>query len=325
MFKPKVSVIIPVYNAEKYIEQCAHSLFAQTLDNIEYIFVDDCSPDNSIDVVKSILSQYPNRISHVKLLHNTMNKGVGYSRQRGIEAAEGEFLIHCDPDDWIEHSMYAKMYEQATKSSSEIVVCDYYLESQEHSKVHSDCIPTLKHELFKSLITHQTSGYLWNKLVQRDYWNSLDLKIKDGLSLWEDFSITVPLLILATRISKLTIPLYHYRQFSSRLSITSHINQKKIKSCMMAIDYIQDTLRDEHNTHFYHEGYLSLRLNTSKGLLTQPLLFNPTLWRTFNNAKLRQIIISPVSWSTKFVSILGKLKFDTILKGIARLNSRIKS
>lgn len=124
--RPKVSIIIPVYKVEKYIERCVRTLFGQTLDSLEFIFVDDCSPDNSIELLKKVLNDYPNRLEQVKIIRHEVNKGVGKSRQDGVDAASGEYIIHCDPDDWVELDMYEKMYTKATDENVDVVICDYY-------------------------------------------------------------------------------------------------------------------------------------------------------------------------------------------------------
>ena len=98
----KVSIVIPVYNVEKYIERCVRSLFEQTLDDIEYIFVDDCSPDQSVAVLQSTLQDYPNRKESVRIIRHKENKGVAVARNAGINAAQGKYLIHCDSDDWVD-------------------------------------------------------------------------------------------------------------------------------------------------------------------------------------------------------------------------------
>ena len=118
---PKVSVIIPVYNVEKYIEKCARSLFEQTLDDIEYIFIDDCSPDNSMLVLSKVLKSYPKREAQVRIIRNPENKGVAYSRTIGMKAATGEYMIHCDPDDWVDKELYQNMYKPFPKILEKIL------------------------------------------------------------------------------------------------------------------------------------------------------------------------------------------------------------
>ena len=115
---PKVSVIIAVYGAEKYIERCARSLFEQTLNDIEYIFVDDCSPDKSIEILISVLDDYPHRKKQVRIIRNHSNLGVGGTRTVGMKAATGDYLIHCDPDEGVEHNMYELLYNKAIEDKS---------------------------------------------------------------------------------------------------------------------------------------------------------------------------------------------------------------
>ena len=102
----KVSVIVPVYNAGRYIERCLRSLFEQTLDSIEYIFVDDCSPDDSMDILKRVLDEYPERKDDVKILTHQVNTGQSGARRDGMRIASGEYMIHCDADDWVDTDSY---------------------------------------------------------------------------------------------------------------------------------------------------------------------------------------------------------------------------
>ena len=98
----KVSIIIPVYNVAPYIERCARSLFEQTLDDIEYIFVDDCTPDLSVDIIKRTLDRYPNRKEQVRIIKQQENKGCPAARNLAVQLANGEFIFHVDADDYIE-------------------------------------------------------------------------------------------------------------------------------------------------------------------------------------------------------------------------------
>ena len=122
----KVSVIIPVYNASRYIPRCVESLMRQTLREIEYIFVEDCSTDGSFDILLKTLEAYPERKDDVKILRHGKNMGVSVSRNDGNAAATGDFLIHCDSDDWVDVTMYEKMYNQVIAEDADICICDYY-------------------------------------------------------------------------------------------------------------------------------------------------------------------------------------------------------
>lgn len=122
---PKVSVIIPVYRTEKYIERCVRSLFNQTLDEIEYLFIDDCSPDNSIKILNNVLEDYPHRKEQVIIHRMSRNSGQAIVRNWGMQNATGEYVIHCDSDDWVDADMYRAMYDKAVEEHSDVVICDY--------------------------------------------------------------------------------------------------------------------------------------------------------------------------------------------------------
>ena len=94
--QPFVSVIVPIYGVEKYIERCARSLLEQTIENIEYIFVNDCTKDNSIAILESVIKEYPHREHQVRIIHHGTNKGLPQARKTGLLNAHGEYIAHCD-------------------------------------------------------------------------------------------------------------------------------------------------------------------------------------------------------------------------------------
>ena len=117
----RVSVIIPIYKVEKYIERCAISLLEQTLPDIEIIFVDDCSPDDSMRLLDSVLLKYSDLFPNIKIIHHEVNSGSAVARITGIKAAEGEYIAFCDSDDWVDKEMYAYLYSGAQASGADMV------------------------------------------------------------------------------------------------------------------------------------------------------------------------------------------------------------
>ena len=99
---PKVSVIVPIYGVEPYIERCVRSLMEQTYTNCEYIFVDDCTPDASVEILKRVLEDYPNRKQKVKIIQNEKNQGLPQTRKHGFQYATGDFVANVDSDDFVE-------------------------------------------------------------------------------------------------------------------------------------------------------------------------------------------------------------------------------
>lgn len=122
--QPLVSICVPVYNVEQYIERCCHSLFGQSYNNIEYIFVDDCSPDESINIVRKTLLDYPQRINSVQIIKHKENKGLSGTRNSGVDASNGYFLLFVDSDDYIDSQTVELLVRQAMRDDSDVVIYD---------------------------------------------------------------------------------------------------------------------------------------------------------------------------------------------------------
>ena len=208
----KVSVCIPVYGVEQYIERCARSLFEQTMrDGIEFIFVNDCTPDKSIEILEQILSEYPHRKEQTKIIHHEHNKGLVGARITGLAHAEGEYIIHCDSDDWVEHDMYEKMYNAAKKNNADIVYCSFF-ENFASAKMrikklpnHTDCDTFLKDVL--SGLIHCS---LCNKLFRKEIALDEDIKAPEKICLSEDYLRVSQMLLKCHRIVSLPEAYYHY-------------------------------------------------------------------------------------------------------------------
>ena len=121
-----VSIIIPVYNSEKYVERCVKSLFEQKYQDIEFIFVDDGSTDNSMNILNRLLDEYPAVKERVVILSHAENKGCAMARLEGMKHATGEYLIQVDSDDYVTPDYIEKLVTSAQKYGSDVVVCDYF-------------------------------------------------------------------------------------------------------------------------------------------------------------------------------------------------------
>ena len=150
---PLVSVIVPIYGVEPYIEKCARSLFEQSLENMEFIFVNDCTPDKSVEILRQVIEDYPRRYLQIQIIEHEENRGLAMARNSGLLIAKGEYIIHCDSDDWVELDMYEEMYEKALEKNADIVICDYYAEYSNKRIYHIQREPREKEEYFDKNIT----------------------------------------------------------------------------------------------------------------------------------------------------------------------------
>ena len=205
---PKVSVCIPVYNVEKYIERCAKSLFEQTLDDIEYIFVDDCSPDRSIEILKDILETYPKRKPQTKILRMHKNSGLAEVRKLAVQHATGDYVIHCDSDDWVDINMYKILYEKASDENVDVVVCDYWVTDgcSYYRKVDS-CHSQTPDQMIVNCLYIRDHWSLCNKLFKREAY--IDITYPRG-SMGEDMVMTFQLLWNSRSLLYIDKPYYYY-------------------------------------------------------------------------------------------------------------------
>lgn len=206
----KVSVIVPVYNTEKYLKRCLDSLVNQTLKEIEIIIINDCSPDNS----KQILNKYEKEYNNVKVFHNKTNKGIGYNRNFGIEKATGEYIGFIDSDDYVDMTMYEKLYNKAKKDDLELVVCNFHKMLEKENSL-EEITPDFIIEEQKNTVLEKTPSLLskvnlapWNKLYKRSLLGS-DIRFPEKLK-YEDAIVVVKVLARAKKIGFVKDKLNYY-------------------------------------------------------------------------------------------------------------------
>lgn len=208
---PKVSVIVAIYNVELYMERCLHSLFSQTLDDIEYIFVNDCSSDKSVAKIDSIIKLYPHRKKQMKIVSHSRNLGVAAARTTGIRIATGDYIIHCDPDDYIEQNMYELMYSMAIINNLDIVICDISVETPTSKRIQNFSFKGTPIDFLKTGIkTAFDYASLCNKLVRRNIVEKYNIVPYIGCDYGEDLGCVMRILYYAESLSSISFPLYHY-------------------------------------------------------------------------------------------------------------------
>lgn len=168
MEKYDISIIVPIYNVEKYIEKCAVTLFEQDYDNVEYVFVNDCSPDRSMKILKDIIEKYPNRKDDIKIINNIKNSGSSLTRKYGLDASTGKYILFVDSDDWIDIDMVSKMYNAAESNNADIVCCDMILHYKNRQVYKKDRYRDVNNnDKLKALVGGYILPSMTNKLIER--------------------------------------------------------------------------------------------------------------------------------------------------------------
>lgn len=217
-----ISVIVPVYGVEQYIERCIRSLFEQTInDRIEYIFVNDATTDASIEILKKVLEEYPLRKKQVRIINHENNQGLAASRRTAVLAARGEYIIACDSDDWVEPSAYENLLAAAQEMDADMVICDYYEETDKGTLIHPQPAFGTTLEILKKAFNNDIHNNLWNKLIRREKYLQLNPLFIKGVNMWEDLSVIFRLIYSCNKISHIPLALYHYNRLNPEAYTTS--------------------------------------------------------------------------------------------------------
>lgn len=228
--KPKVSIIVPIYNVDQYLRRCLESLVNQSFKEIEILCINDGSTDGSQAIVDDYAKCYPNIVkSFVKL-----NGGLSDARNYGLDCAQGEFIAFVDSDDWIELTMIEEMYKVIIEQSADIAVCDlqYIYDTQRKQYVSGGDFEE------ESIISNpniiKINNSAWNKLYKSSLFD--DVRFPKGLW-YEDLGCVPILLAKANKVVKINKIFYNYFQ---REGSIMHTHSEKIFDIYKAIDLIQD-------------------------------------------------------------------------------------
>ena len=270
---PNVSVIVPVYGVEEYIERCAKSLFEQTLDDMEYIFVNDCTKDSSIEKLESVINNYPNRKSQIKILHHPENRGLPHARATGISAATGDYIAHCDSDDWCARSMYEDLYTTAQEKDYDVVFCDYYT-SDGLDRIYHSCKTLLdKRSVLSDTLTQRIAVSVWNKLVKRSLYG--DRIIYPQYNMGEDLALMVQLFLKASTFGYISKPLYYYYLNPGSISKAPSLSSSEARwiDLYNNTQLIIQSLDNSGLTDAFTEEVKILKLN-SKNISLLPIVYD---------------------------------------------------
>ena len=279
----KVSVIVPVYNSEKYLVHCLTYLVNQTLDEVEIILVDDCSTDSSMEILRECKRQFPEKIV---LIQSDRNRGPGGARNLGIQAAKGEYIGFVDNDDQVEPTMYEQLYKKAKERDYDIVDCGFFLSKQKKA------ILTTKEEIEGLLdVTSKkqlmlTKGYMWSKIYKRTLFLDNHLKLLENTP-FDDGSFLFYIFKYAHSIAVVKKVLYFYREqdgsYSRRLVFTDLMDNWI--TCMEDIWNHFD--KEERETY---QDVITFRIYDYYAKIINAYMFEPNLMDISYLYKLRNLV-----------------------------------
>lgn len=265
-----ISIIVPVYNVERYLSRCIDSILSQTYSDFELLLINDGSSDSS----GIICDRYARQDERIRVFHKE-NAGVVSARNLGLDKAVGEWVTFVDSDDWIDQNMYQTLYNEAISAQSDFVLCDFYLYYSPDNKTLYKAVSTkgLKEDIIRNYILSFTS--LCNILVHRSLYEKNHLRIPEGLTVCEDFWLSVQLLYHAKKISSVDVPLYFYNRENVNSILNNPNTTRYISECKVYLDIISFFRKEKVLDLFQKE--ISWRILKSK----QDLILDPSRHKEF--------------------------------------------
>lgn len=238
----KVSVIVPMYNAEKFVRRMLDSLLAQTMVDFEVIMVNDGSNDGS----SVICDDYAVKDTRFKVIHQ-QNAGVAMARKAGIDVAQGEYSIHADADDWVEPTMLNELYHKAINAVADMVICDYYdtsvngVDCYHRQRLTSDKPLDVLYDITQG----RCFGGLWHKLIRTNLYKKYNARFFAGINYSEDVLILAQILKHEeVKVAYLDKAYYHY--IKNEDSITHYVSQKTYNGLKMYLQKIKEILPSDN-------------------------------------------------------------------------------
>lgn len=245
---PKVSICVPVYGVEKYIERCARSLFEQTYKNIEFIFINDCTKDNSIKVLEDTLKDYPTIGENVIIVEHEYNKGLAGARNTGVSNASGEFILWVDSDDSIDRSAVEKLIKVQMENLSDIVCYDIKVFFKDRIEFYTNDDYSSPEDFVLKMLLGEAPHQLCGHLIRRSLYVTNGITAVEGVNQAEDYQVMPRLAYYATKVSTLHEALYHY----DRTTESSYSNNFRIDYALQidkANQIIEDFFSDKETVY----------------------------------------------------------------------------
>lgn len=264
--KPRVSILIPVYKAEKYISKCLQSVLGQTYNNLEIVIVDDASPDGSMAIAESLIQKDDHKFE-IKILHNDKNQGIAKVRNMLLNHATGDYILFVDSDDYIEANAIESLVNIVAKTNCDIVRCSYFEVKGGKARIICQKPWNDKIDLLKQHIkAWDSTEAMWQLLIKRDLIEAHHIRFAEGINASEDHLMMIKIYFYANSIAESEEPVYYYR-IDNEQSVT-HINPKAFHDSMYkGMDNAINFLKDKGVYETYREEVLTRTFLTKQTFL----------------------------------------------------------
>lgn len=248
----KVSILVPIYGVEQYIERCARSLFEQTYQNLEYVFVNDCSPDRSLELLLNVIKDYPQRKNAVRIVSHEKNRGLAAARNTALEYATGVFICHVDSDDWVDPQMVECLVSRQLETDADIVSCDAIIHYPSWERYWEEPDYESKDEMMRNILRLSIDHAIWRRLIRLSLYKANDIQMVEGVNIGEDHYTLPRLLFYADSFARCKRALYHYNclnEHSYMQSTEERFSLLRYKSDIASFNILTDFFRQRASNY----------------------------------------------------------------------------
>lgn len=274
---PLVSICVPIYNVENYIERCAVSLLGQTYGKIEYVFVNDCSPDKSVEVLSKVMEDYPGKKDFVKIISHEKNRGLAAARNTAVNHSEGDFILHVDSDDYLGIDAVEKLVNKQQETDADIVTGQAVQIEKDKSSVMQRPQFLYKDDFVKEMIVPSISHTIWGRLIRKSLYTDNGIEAKEGVNIGEDMQVMTQLAYFAQKVETIWDVVCYY-DCTNDLSYMNQFDMASIRRL------VQDTTSMEIVRDFF-VGKSDKFQNQAEGYLRDYYL---KLLRYYGRSKMKE-------------------------------------
>lgn len=323
----KISILIPVYGVERYIEKCATSLFSQTYKNIEYIFVNDCTTDSSIDVLSNVIKKFPHLADRIKIINHVSNKGLSGARNTALLNASGEYVMPFDSDDYLsDDNAVTSIVNTIETNNADVLLFNMQHVYKDRIYIPKVSVPKSTQDVVKAILKREIPVCLCGGVYKRTLFTSHDIQSVEGLSMGEDYVVKPRILYYARKIVYLDKAYYCYLHTNegSYTNSFSYSRMTDLSKCMAVLrsffeavtdsaEYMPDI--DIADTQTLSEIYINCAMGNGSKLD----------FRKIKNMIPNACCFSrAIGWRNKTIIFLASLDSYFLLKYFIRIGAKVK-
>ena len=226
----KVSVLVPVYGAEKYIERCARSLFEQTYPNLEYVFVNDCTYDRSVEILQHLIGSYPDRSDSVKIINHDANRGVSAARNTLLDNATGDFVSWVDSDDWLELNAIELLVSKQVETDADIVSGNALMHLTDRVDKLEQSPSLDKKEIVLGKLGNGWQSVVWGRSIRRSLVDNNRIRALEGCNMAEDKYLMALSSYYANTFAVCEEIVYHYERRNDDSIVAQQSGEKALRN-----------------------------------------------------------------------------------------------